>query len=262
MPLPTTDLLGMSLARVTQDSLLDHMFDAMALGQGGWLITANLDFLRRHVHDPELRRLYNLADVVVADGMPLVWAASLQGQPVPQRVAGSSLLRPLAARAAVEGRSLYFFGGAEGAAQAAIAVLRQHLPELRIAGSSNPNVSDPPSAKDIADARAEFERTRPDILLVGLGSPKQERLIERLRATFPSMWMIGVGVSFSFLAGHVRRAPPWMRRAGLEWVHRLAQEPRRLTRRYLIEDAPFAVELFGRALLRRISSGRDNARPH
>jgi N-acetylglucosaminyldiphosphoundecaprenol N-acetyl-beta-D-mannosaminyltransferase len=252
--LPTMDLLGMPLARLSCDGLLDHMFGELSAGRGGWLITANLDFLRRHVHDPETRRLFQAADVVVADGMPLVWAARLQGQALPERVAGSSLLHPIAARAAAEGRSLYLLGGAPEATPAAVDVLQQAHAQLRIVGYSQPVVSDPPTPENLAVACAELDRTEPDIVLVGLGSPKQERMIEALRGRFPGVWMIGVGVSFSFLAGHVRRAPPWMRSSGLEWVHRLAQEPRRLSRRYLLEDIPFAVELFSRSLWRRMTT--------
>ena len=87
--------------------------------------------------------------------------------------------------------------------------------------------------------------------MVGLGSPKQEKLIHELRATLPAAWMIGVGISFSFIAGDVRRAPRWMQKTGLEWVHRLAQEPRRLAHRYLVDDIPFAFSLFAHAFRRR-----------
>jgi N-acetylglucosaminyldiphosphoundecaprenol N-acetyl-beta-D-mannosaminyltransferase len=92
----------------------------------------------------------------------------------------------------------------------------------------------------------------PDILLVGLGSPKQEQLIRALRPLLPRTWMIGVGVSFSFLAGEIRRAPLWLQALGLEWVHRLLQEPRRLAKRYLVEDLPFAFRLFASALATRM----------
>jgi N-acetylglucosaminyldiphosphoundecaprenol N-acetyl-beta-D-mannosaminyltransferase len=252
--LPSVELLEMALARADRWQLLDHIFSELADGRGGWLVTANLDFLRRHVRDPGMRQLYAGADVRVADGMPLVWAAWLQGDPLPERVAGSSLLRLLAARAAGEGRSVYLLGGAGNSAPRAAAVLCANHPGLRIAGHSSPRVSELASAAELAPIMAELDRTRPDLLLVGLGSPKQERLIERLRTSFPAIWMMGVGISFSFIAGDVQRAPYWMRLSGLEWMHRLAQEPNRLARRYLVDDLPFAVELFGRAALRRWSS--------
>ena len=112
-------------------------------------------------------------------------------------------------------------------------------------------MASPPTEAQLAALRDELIRTRPDILLVGLGSPKQEQVIDALRATLPHAWMMGVGISFSFVAGNVRRAPLWMQRIGLEWFFRLVQEPRRLVHRYLANDLPFFFELCGRALLHR-----------
>jgi N-acetylglucosaminyldiphosphoundecaprenol N-acetyl-beta-D-mannosaminyltransferase len=242
----------MELARVDGSQLLDHIFAELSEGRGGWLVTANLDFLRRYAHDPSMRRLYAQADVRVADGRPLVWAAKLQGDELPERVAGSRLVEPLAARAAREGRSLYLLGGVDGAAAGAARTLCQQAPGLHIAGYSSPRVSEPASAGELDFIHTELERTKPDVLLVALGSPKQELLIEALRPRFPGIWMIGVGITFSFLAGLEPRAPEWMGDWSLEWVHRLAHDPKRLGPRYLLHDVPFAFELFGRAALRRL----------
>lgn len=245
--LPSVRLYGMPLASVDSATLLAHMFGELSAGRGGWVLTANLDFLRRYVREGADRALFDAADLCVADGMPLVWASRVQGSPLPERVAGSSLVWSIAERAAQEGRSLYLLGGAPGAAEGAEREFLGRWPTLRIVGRSSPMVSPTPTASELDALRAEVVVTRPDILLVGMGSPKQERVIHALRGALPSCWMLGVGISFSFVTGQVRRAPPWMRHSGLEWVHRLAQEPRRLARRYLLEDLPFAAELFARA---------------
>jgi N-acetylglucosaminyldiphosphoundecaprenol N-acetyl-beta-D-mannosaminyltransferase len=249
--LPTVDLLGMQLACVDEDGVLDHMFAELKAARGGWLVTANLDFLRRHAKDPALRDLYAEADLTVADGMPLVWASGLLGTPLPERVAGSALIYRFAERAAREQRSLYLLGGDPGAAEAAARELVRRHPSLRIAGFSAPRFSASPTAAELEETIATLSAAKPDLLLVGLGSPKQERLIHALRPSFPATWMVGVGISFSFVAGQVARAPVWMRKSGLEWVHRLTQEPKRLGRRYLLEDLPFAAELFARVLWTR-----------
>jgi len=246
----------MRLAAASANELLDHMFGSLARGQGGWIVTANLDFLRRHAHDPGARELYSEADVCVADGMPLVWAMRLQGDHLPERIAGSSLMLPVAERAAVEGRSLYLLGGEPAANEKAAAVLRARWPGLVIAGASSPMVKNPPSPDDLHSLREELLQARPDIVLVGMGSPKQELIIRALRADFPRAWMIGVGMTFSFVAGTLSRAPEWMQRTGLEWCWRLAQEPKRLSRRYLLEDLPFSVELFARVGLKRLLEKR------
>lgn len=255
-PFPICDLLGMSVARTDKVGLLDHVFASLGRGVGGWLVTANLDFLRRHARDPEARRLYAGADVCVADGMPLVWAARLQGDRLPERVAGSDLLLLVAARAEREKRSIYLLGGEPTANARAVDWMRERWPSLVIAGHSSPQVSSPPTAEQTAALRDEMTRTKPNLLLVGMGSPKQEQIIDVLRGALPGTWMMGVGISFSFVAGSVKRAPAWMQRVGLEWFWRFLQEPRRLVRRYFLEDLPFFFELLARALLRRTRARR------
>jgi N-acetylglucosaminyldiphosphoundecaprenol N-acetyl-beta-D-mannosaminyltransferase len=249
------DLLGMSLARCSEPELLDAVFAALEKQRGGWLITANLDFLRRYYKDPRMQVLYSQADLRVADGMPLVWAAYLQGTPLPERIAGASLLRPLAARAAREGRSIYFLGGNGNSAEGASHTLKHQLPELRVAGVSSPWLPVEPDDAAVEPTRQALTEARPDIVLVALGSPKQEWLISKLRRSLPACWFVGVGMSFSFTTGEMPRARRWMQRSGLEWMHRLLSEPRRLGRRYLLHDAPFGVELLGRSLLARLKQG-------
>jgi N-acetylglucosaminyldiphosphoundecaprenol N-acetyl-beta-D-mannosaminyltransferase len=250
-PFPTCDLLGMDVAVVGSSELIEHMFAGLAGGRAGWIVTANLDILRRHARDEQARALYGEANIVVADGMPLVWAARLQGDRLPERVAGASLVWLIAERAAREGRSLYLLGGDPATNERAIAVLRERWPAVKIAGTSSPMVANPPTPVEIAAIRDDVVRTRPDLLLVGMGSPKQEHVIRALRSALPGCWMIGVGTSFAFVAGTISRAPVWMQRLGLEWLWRLGQEPRRLARRYLVDDLPFAAELFARSVTKR-----------
>ena len=254
-PFPTCDLLGMTLACTDRDGLLDHIFASLNRGIGGWLVTANLDFLRRYVRDTQMRDLYALADVRVADGMPLLWAARIQGDRFPERLAGSDLIWLIAERAARESRTIYLLGGDPSANAKAADVLRQRWPALTICGHSSPMVHSPPSMEETAALQEEMIRTRPHIVLVGMGSPKQEQVIQTLRAVLPQAWMTGLGASFSFVAGDIRRAPVWMRRSGLEWMWRLGQEPRRLARRYLLEDLPFFFELLGSVISRRVRRG-------
>jgi N-acetylglucosaminyldiphosphoundecaprenol N-acetyl-beta-D-mannosaminyltransferase len=246
------ELCGMPLASIDTQQLLDHLFESLAQGRGGWLVTANLDFLRRHVKDPEARDIYAGADLRVADGMPLVWASRLRGTPLPERVAGSSLVTPICQRAAAEGRRVYLLGGDPKASQVAAEKLQAAFPGLELAGVSAPWVSAVPTTSELEEMATALSAAKPDLVLVAFGSPKQERVIHALRARLPGAWWIGVGISLSFIAGSVRRAPPLVQALGLEWVHRLVQEPRRLFRRYVVEDLPFAVELFGRAALDRV----------
>ena len=248
------DLLGMRVAVIDSVGLLDRIFEASSRGEGGWIVTANLDIVRRFVLDSDARGLYAAADLRVADGMPLVWASKLRGSPLPERVAGSTLTSAIAERAAREGRTLYLLGGDPGAAEACRDVLCSRHPELRVLGCSSPRVSSPATTEEIDAIEASIEACEetPDIILVGFGSPKQEYVIQKLKQRYPRAWLMGIGITFSFIAGHQARAPMWMRRIGAEWIHRMAQDPRRLVRRYLIDDLPFAALLFGDAIRQRL----------
>jgi N-acetylglucosaminyldiphosphoundecaprenol N-acetyl-beta-D-mannosaminyltransferase len=244
---PRIRLMGMPLDPVTERQAIDFIIGRLAAARGGWAITPNLDHLRLYARRPELRAMYEQADLVLADGMPLLWASRLQKSPLPQRVAGSELIYSLCAAAADRGRSVFLLGGNPGAADAAAAVLTRRSRNLRIVGTHCPPIGfekRPDQMRRITDA---LSLARPDIVYVGLGFPKQERLIQSIRQLLPSAWFLGIGVSFSFVAGHIRQAPVWMRRTGLEWIHRMAQEPGRLFRRYVIEDMPFALRLLSTA---------------
>jgi len=236
-------LRGIAIDSLTEADCVAHLMSELAEGRGGWVITPNLDHLRRAGHDPEFRAMLTEADLVVADGMPLVWASRLQGTPLPERVAGSSLVWSLAEAAARAGRSLYLLGGDPGAAEKAAKVLTGRYPDLRIAGTDCPPMGFDRDPDRIEQTIQKVLDARPDIVYVGLGSPKQERLIRQAKSRLPHVWWLGVGISLSFIAGDVKRAPRWVQKLGLEWAHRLVQEPGRLAKRYLLHGLPFALVL-------------------
>ena len=238
-----------------ESQCVEHVMRELQVGRGGWIITPNVDHLRRAGLDLEFRAMLAQADLTVADGMPLIWASRLQGTPLPERVAGSSLVSTLAAAAAEHKRSVFLLGGSPGAAEAAASVLTERYPGLIIAGVHCPPVGFDQDEEQFEQVHQALSAARPDLIYVALGSPKQEHLIRRLRGELNASWWIGVGISLSFLCGQVRRAPRWMQMIGLEWLHRLLQEPRRLARRYLLEGIPFVARLLGRAALVRIGMG-------
>ena len=249
--LPQISLRGVPLHAITESQCVSHIIEQLQQRRGGWVITPNLDILRQLVRDEQLAHLCSGASVVVADGMPLVWASRILGTPLPERVAGSNLISSLSSAAAQEGRSIYLMGGAEGSAEAAAEVLTQRDPKLRIAGTCCPQMGfeqDPQTLSQLADNVAA---SKADIIYVALGCPKQERVIVEMRDALPHSWWLGVGISFSFLCGDVRRAPRWIQRIGMEWAHRLWQEPARLAKRYLVDDVPFAISLLGAAAWQR-----------
>jgi N-acetylglucosaminyldiphosphoundecaprenol N-acetyl-beta-D-mannosaminyltransferase len=227
-------------------------------GRGGSIATVNIDILRLITRDHDLARLISGASLVVADGMPLVWAARMAGRPLPQRVTGASLVLTLAAAAAASQRSVYLIGGDPGVPEAAGAALAQLFPGLTIAGTESPPHGFEHDEEMVAGILERVARARPDLVLVGLGCPKQEDLIARMLPLLPQTWFLGCGAGIPMAAGQFRRAPSVMQRVGAEWVHRLALEPRRLARRYLVHDLPFAVMLLSGSLLERMT-GRPGA---
>jgi N-acetylglucosaminyldiphosphoundecaprenol N-acetyl-beta-D-mannosaminyltransferase len=170
----------------------------------------------------------------------------------PAQGAGSSLVWSLAAGLAADGRSLYLLGGApaptvadEGAYRAALALVKA-VPGLRVTGYASP-----PFGFDVDAVCRDVVEAKPDVVYIGLGFPKQEWLADRLCGELPGAWLLGCGAAINFIAGDRARAPRWMQRYGLEWAHRLASEPRRLARRYLVDDAPYALGLLARAARQR-----------
>jgi N-acetylglucosaminyldiphosphoundecaprenol N-acetyl-beta-D-mannosaminyltransferase len=236
-------LMNVGLDSLTESEVLARVSAALDRGEGGWIMPVNLDVLRQLHRDASLREMAARADMTVADGMPLVWASRIRRTPVPERVAGSDLASSLPKVAAERGASVFLLGGDPGAAEAAAECLSETTPELRIAGTLCPERGFERDPQKIREISAAVAAANPSVVLVGLGFPKQERLIEHLRVALPQAWFLCVGISFSFLCGSVRRAPRWMQATGLEWLHRVAQEPRRLTKRYLIQGLPFAARL-------------------
>lgn len=242
----------------TEAGVVDHIRSELTGGRGGWVITSNLDHVRRAGRDPEFAGMLREAEVVTADGMPVVWASRVGGRAVPERVAGSSMTPGLCRAAAEAGRPVYLLGGAPGVAEKAAGWLREQVPGLDVAGFECPPMGferDPAEVEAIGRRVAASAAGGPGLVLVALGSPKQEKLIRAIRGACPGAWWVGVGISLSFLVGDVQRAPAWMQRTGLEWVHRLAQEPKRLFRRYLVDGLPYAGWLMALSAWRRVTGG-------
>jgi N-acetylglucosaminyldiphosphoundecaprenol N-acetyl-beta-D-mannosaminyltransferase len=258
----TVPLLGLGIAAVSEQETINYILEGVAAGRGGWICPANLDVLRQWRRSAEVRELVSAADLVVADGMPLLWAGALQGSPLPERVAGSSLIHSLTAAAADAGASVFLLGGNPGTADAAVRRLAERSPNLRLAGTLCPPFGFEHEAEWLQRIERMLRDTAPDIIYVGLGFPKQERLIVELRKRLPGAWFVSCGISFSFVAGEVQRAPRALQRLGLEWLHRLAQEPKRLYRRYLLHGIPFVFALLSSAILSRLlHAERRYARP-
>jgi len=259
-----TDLATVRSARVagldfdvlSEEQVVAHIVAESNDGQGGWVATPNIEICRQVRRDPAARALINEASLVVPDGMPLLWAARLLGDRLPERVTGSSLIYTLSAAAAANGRTIYLLGGAPGVPQRAADELTRRYPGLRVVGADSPPMGFDREPGEIAALRARLSAANPDIVYVGLGFPKQERVISALLPGMPGCWFVGCGAAIPFAAGALRRAPRWMQRIGMEWAHRLMSEPRRLFRRYVVDDLPFAIRLITASAIARLMLAR------
>ena len=252
---PRVRVGGLEFDALTEKEVIGLVSDAWAAGRGGSIVTVNIDIARAASRSPELADLVTTGSLVVADGMPLVWAARAAGEVLPERVAGSSLITTLSAAAAECGRSVFLLGGADGVPDKAAQTLVARSPGLRIAGTDSPPFGFDATDEGVQRMVAKVAAAGPDLVFVALGFPRQEQLIGRLRQDLPEAWFVGCGGAITMMAGVTPRAPRVMQRLGLEWVHRLALEPRRLARRYLRDDLPFAVSLLTRSAGRRFRRG-------
>jgi N-acetylglucosaminyldiphosphoundecaprenol N-acetyl-beta-D-mannosaminyltransferase len=234
------DLGAIQVDPVTMLQALDAIEALVASGRGGLVVTPNVDHVVIAERHAEFREAYAAAALSLADGVPILWAARLLGRPLPEKVSGSDLVLPLAERAAARRWRVYLLGAGPGVAEEAAGLLRRRL-GVDVVGTDAPLVRLDGEPDQSAVALERIRAARPDLLLLALGAPKQEVWAHRHRRALGSTVVVGVGASLDFIAGRARRAPRWMSRAGLEWLYRLAREPRRLWRRYLVDDPRFAV---------------------
>jgi N-acetylglucosaminyldiphosphoundecaprenol N-acetyl-beta-D-mannosaminyltransferase len=250
---PTVELEGLTLLDLDHARFVELVIAEAQAGRGGWVITPNTDILRQVHDDPEVRALVAEADARVADGMPLIWASHLQRTPLHGgRICGSDLIFSVPAAAARAGLSVYLLGGAGDTGEQTARELVARNPTLRIAGTYSPPFGFEKHPEQIEHMRARVAEAAPDLVFVALSFPKGERLIRQIRDTCPKAWWIGVGAAFDFVAGAIERAPVWMQRTGTEWIFRMSQDPKRLVRRYLWHDLPYAGVLLRQAVRRRL----------
>jgi N-acetylglucosaminyldiphosphoundecaprenol N-acetyl-beta-D-mannosaminyltransferase len=228
---PPIAILGVPFDNLTTTETVELVEKMVTSRRPHYLVTANVDFLVQAQEDVELRRILFDAHLVLCDGMPLVWASRLLGNPLPERVAGSDLVPLLVRIAAQKGYRLFFLGGTPESTAQAITKLKTEHPQLAAAGYSPP--FNQLLEMDHEEIKRRIHEARPDFLFVSFGCPKQEKWVAMHYQSLGVPVSAGVGGTIDFLAGQLKRAPVWMQRTGTEWLFRMAQEPRRLLRRYV-----------------------------
>jgi N-acetylglucosaminyldiphosphoundecaprenol N-acetyl-beta-D-mannosaminyltransferase len=238
---PAEAVLGVPLALTTYDGARDWIDATVAAGERGYVCVAAVHTVMACQEDPELRAAVEGASFTVPDGQPLVWALNALGHDLPDRVYGPELMERMCAHAARTGLRFYLYGGRNQGGLAQLARnLRLRHPGLRIVGGYSPPFR-PQTEEEEARVAAEINRSGADVVWVGIGVPKQEKWMARMRDRLDAPVLIGVGAAFDFHAGLIPQAPDRMQRVGLEWMFRLLQEPRRLWRRYLHYNPRFVA---------------------
>lgn len=230
-------VLGVRVDVVDIPGAVETIAGLIAGGGHHLVATVNPEFIMRARADPRFAALLASASLCIADGWGVLWASRRLGRPLPERVAGSDLIAPLAARAAAAGWRVFLLGAAPGVAAAAADRLRTSFPGLLIVGTHAGEAG----PQGDAETLALLARERPQLVLVAYGAPKQEYWIARNLAQLPAGVGIGVGGAFDFITGRVARAPAWMRRVGLEWLFRLLLQPWRARRMAVLPR--FAIEV-------------------
>ncbi len=257
---PTTTVSDVPFSNVTMKETIALIHLIVQKGDAPHHIcTGNLDHLVLLQRDTEFREAYEKASLVLADGMPIVWMSGIarraEDKPLKERVAGSDLFWELVQASATTGLRLFFLGGAPGAADEARAEAEKRFPGCQICGTYCPPKDLFPTDAEQARIESIIRDAAPDVLLVGLGAPKQEKWILRRKARLGVPVSIGIGGTFEMAAGRVRRAPKWVQKVGMEWAYRMVQDPARLWKRYIANDLPFLARALRRTLRERGTHG-------
>ena len=235
---PRVDILGVGVHALTRATAVTEIAAALAARRRGYVCVTGVHGLMEAQDDPAFRHILNGAYLVTPDGMPTVWIGRIRGHARMERVYGPDLMLQVCARSVRAGWTHYLFGGRPGVAERLEATLTTRFPGLRVVGTETPPFRLLTAAEEDALA-ARVAAARPDLLWVGLGTPKQERFMAGMVGRLDATLMVGVGAAFDVHTGGMRDAPGWVKQAGLQWLHRLVQEPRRLGPRYLRNNPRF-----------------------
>jgi N-acetylglucosaminyldiphosphoundecaprenol N-acetyl-beta-D-mannosaminyltransferase len=259
--LPEVGLLGTGIHALSESECVELLLGDLDRGRGGWLVCSDLQHLMLARQDAAFREIYEAADVRIPEGKLLTWACRLQRTPLPERVAMFGFALHLCTEAARRQRSVFLISENEACAARAADALRARVSGLAVVGSDAAPTSVDGDPVGVARVSRKIDAAKPDLVLVGLDTPQQERLMHYLRHDRPEAWFLGVGDALRLLASELRPAPAWMERIGVAWVHRMLQEPSKLFGPYVLEAFPAGALLLVRSAVRgTIPKGKSEGR--
>lgn len=229
-------LLNTFINNVTMSETVEAIEQMIAADKKSYVVAINVDVVMKIEADPYLKKIVDDADMVLVDGKPLVWISKLHGRPLKEKVSGSDLVPLLCEAAAKNGYKVFIIGGKEGSAERAKQRLEEKLPDIKIVGTYAPPFGFEKDDAELERINRMISQAHPDLLITCFGCPKQEKWIYENIEKYDAKVSICAGATVDFLAGNVTRAPRWMSEHGLEWFYRFLQEPRRMFRRYFVDD--------------------------
>lgn len=239
------DILGVEVSAIDMQMALSTIHDWIEEGRRHYVCVTGVHGVMESQRDPALRAIHNQSGLTTPDGMPMVWAGRLAGAKWMQRVYGPDLLLEVCAQSVDKGWSHYFYGGAPGTPERLAKRLEDRFPGLKVAGVWSPPYR-PLTDEEAIEVVANINMSDPTFVWVGLSTPKQEWWMAEYAPRISAPVVVGIGAAFDIHAGLKTQAPAWMRRMGLEWLYRLAQEPGRLASRYLSNNPRFVVRVMRR----------------
>ncbi|MCI6690969.1 MULTISPECIES: WecB/TagA/CpsF family glycosyltransferase [unclassified Clostridium] len=228
--------LNIEIDNLSMDESIDYIDKLIKRKKNSYVVTPNVDHIVKLENDSEFLEVYNNADLVLTDGMPLVWISKFLKTPIKEKVSGSDLFPKVCKLADEKGYSIFLLGAAEGIAIKAAENLKNKYKNLNIVGTFSPSYGFEKSKSEIEEIIKKVNEVKPDILAVGLGAPKQEKFIYKYKNKLNVPISLAIGASIDFEAGNIERAPKWMQKSGLEWFYRFLKEPKRMFKRYFIDD--------------------------
>lgn len=228
--------LNTEIDNLSMEEAIEEIDKLITEKEPSYIVTPNVDHIVKLEKDIEFKKVYKNADLILTDGMPLIWISKLYGSPIKEKISGSDLFPKVCDLASQKGYKIFLLGAAEGVASKAANNLREKYRGLNVVGTYSPSYGFESKENEIEHIINIINEKKPDILAVGLGAPKQEKFLFKYREKLNVPVSLAIGASIDFEAGNIKRAPKWMQNMGLEWLYRLYKEPRRMFKRYIIDD--------------------------
>ncbi len=239
--------MNTEIDNLTMEEAINEINALIGKKDNAYIVTPNVDHIVRLEKDPQLQKAYENANLILTDGKPLLWISKLYRTPIKEKISGSDLFPKVCELAANKGYTMFFLGAAEGVADKAAKNLTKRFPNLKVVNTYSPPYGFERNKDELIKTINIVRASKSDILIIGLGCPKQEIFMYKYRKYLEVPLSLGLGASLDFEAGNVKRAPKWMSDHGLEWLYRITQDPVRMAKRYLIDDmkiVPLAIKYY------------------